>query len=387
MTQIFGPSGGSNFNAGKYLENIAHFAYGHSFGTTPAAQAGAWSTGGDWPDRLSNRMGTLLTNRHVGGSLMSEVAMGMIGTQYPGSNGVKTMGVAQKGIVTIEAMINEIAIQANVGDSAFQAGYKNSLRAAVAMAQAGSRIESSTATQTAGSWATISAVNYSAGSEVQSKSVGAILTFSNVSAPAGYIWLLTFNYDSTAFTTSTVGTIDVQVDGVSQGLSFTGVGGMKQFVGLGSTTWTFSPHVIKIPVSSVGTHTIKVLKTDSGVNAFINIDALIVPSTTPPPVFIMKDPPNNSSVAAGVGGTISAAYSTYAATYNAMIDAIVTEFAGTPVYAIDLSSGWNSSTMVSSIDTTYALHPNDLGQSQIAATIAAGIEGDITAYSTGTCIL
>jgi hypothetical protein len=275
-------------------------------------------------------------------------------------------------------VVNDIYFEANTAATDYQAGFKHSLRAFIAAAIATSRIEAQTAAQS-GTWATLSDTSLSGGSLLDIQTQNAYLEWTGVSAPAGYIYVLTIVNDTTA--ASQTGTFAVSVDGVDQGIAFTGKGGMKNYTAGGGGSVTFSPAVVKVTVPSTSTHTIRVTKTDAS-PTFVWVDALLPASATPPAVFVIKDPGTDSTATATVGGTLANAFTTYAPTYNAIIDSVVAEFPGI-AYAVDLAPGWVPSAMQGATDTVNRFHPNDAGMAYIASTVQAAVRANRSFTSPG----
>jgi hypothetical protein len=376
--------GGKTTSTEKLLEGVALRVWGHSYTSIPAfvganGISSATPTSGEWPFRVAQRLGMNFTSNGRSGSIMVDVAQAAVGTTTTAYGVSKTLNPSSKGVIAVEGTVNDLN-NALSGNTLFQNMYKHALRTFLALAQAGFRTEAATATQS-GTWSSTADTVTSAGTYLKSNTAAASLTFNNVSAPAGYVWLLTFGYDASILT----GTIGVEVDSVDAGISYTGTGQITTYTGLIGSNQTRCPVVIKIPVPASGTHTVKIKKTDADVsaNGFINIDALIIPATNPASVFVLKEPPSNSPKAGGAGvGTIGDSYNTYAPVYHGLIDSVIAEFNG-PVYTIVTADGWDSNTMISVNDITFALHPNDLGHHHIADKVVAAIKANVSNFVAG----
>jgi hypothetical protein len=357
-----GTSATQKIGAAKPYEGINLWSYGHSFAAVP----GTWSStfGSEYVRRLQQRYGFGQHENGVSGARMGDVATFLIGA--------KPITTPAYGLVLIEASANELYYDANTANANFQNGFKNSLRAMIAAAISNSRLESAVAS-VSGTWNTFADTTVSGGSFRQTTGNGNTLTWSSVSAPLGYVYLLTFVYDAG----STQGTLGVEVDNIDQSVSFTGLGGMKNYTGVNSagvpTAKSFLPHVIKITVPSTGTHAIKIKKTDANTNA-INVDALLIPTAVQPQVLVLKDPPGTGSFATSNGLTVTNTYTTYAPTYNSLIDSVVAEF-NSNVKTLDLATGWDSS--MNSANDISGVHPNDKGMKFIADALSTWIETNI----------
>lgn len=379
------------------LEGVNLWVWGHSYAPVPVVNAvnataslqigstGKYMPGGgEWPERLVSRFKMNPAGFNgVGGSKMPDVAYGMTGTVYVGANGARALGAnSAQGLVIIEATTNDILNNSVVSDAAYQKGFKHALRAAHARIEAcslgGQIIESATGTgisvDNVANWSAPTSTNYSAGNARSTTVQNAWLqwTFTNT-ANATHCWIALWAWDAS----SSLGQFSVTVDGtdittatVLPAFPNYGLGEVKSYAGLGGT-FTFSPAVIKIPISGTGSHTVKVTKTDSGA-APLFLDALYVPGLNPMPMIIAKDPHITSATVGGFGGSsYNTLWSTYAATYNSLVDSVVGEFAQSS--SVDLDRGWDNSIHIASKDTAL-LHPNDRGMGLITDNFESAIK-------------
>jgi len=326
--------------------------YGHSYTIVPGAYV---STNGEWSTRLTNMLGVVRKSHGASGARMIEIAAMAIGNAVPGAIGNRSYTAGQPGIIAVEGVMNDAL--SGPATAAGRKGFENALRAFLATTTAAQRIES-TAAATTGTWSTFTNGICSGGTSRYTAVNGNTLTFENVNAPGGKAYILTFCNQQDA---SKTGSITVAVDGVDQGITYTGEGQMEQFASLVSGSgWPAYAHaVIPVNVPATGTHSIKVTKTGAAYSVYV--DALLVPGAVPPPVLVFKDPPVGEL-------TTQARQDAWAANsplLHGIVDSVAAEFPTATV--VDLGRGWVPATMASTEDAA-KFHPNDIGMQHIADT-------------------
>lgn len=385
MTQIVQPT---VRGAARPFEGVPFISYGHSFTNVPTAVA--TPNGGEWGIRLAQRMGMIGYYRGISGSKMPDVAYSIVANS--GFSKAFSLGIASPAtpfFLTVESMVNDIFFEANTADTTYQNfNFTEGLRVILAMAESasfgGAQVNANTASVT-GTFGNVANATYLGGAGKQSTTTAlSTMTWSNITAPAGYVYVLMRAFPATTVTAA----FTISVDG---SVVYTSAAGgtslMKLYTrGPDLSSGNDMPYVIKVAVPNTGTHAIKITKNDATANT-VNVNALLVPPTPTAiaPVLVLKDPSNVSSATATVGGTIAAAYTTYAPTYRSLIDTVVGQFSN--AHSLDLNlSDWDTTGMIWSGDINH-IHPNDKGMSWIADKVDGWMLNNLTPLVSGLAVI
>lgn len=330
--------------------------YGHSYTPVPGYYI---NPGHEWSTLIANQYMMSRNSKGVSGSRMIEVASMAIGNNVPAANGDRSYEPGEADVVVVEAEMND-AIFGPATTAGFQ-GYEHALRAFIATVSAAERREAETAART-GTWNTFSDGRCSGGSLLYANTYSAVLTFNNVSAPSGKVYLLTLANQAVK---SPTGVIGIAVDGVNQNLDYVGSGQMEgEWDSKTSVLYkwpTYSPAVIAIDIPPTGTHTIQVVKMDNS-NLPIYVDALLIPGKTPVPVLVCQDPPIGPYAVKDLRDSWAA----NSPTLHQIIANVVAEFPNAAV--VDLGPGWDPDTMIGVGDANH-FHPGDIGMDHIASLV------------------
>lgn len=328
------------------LEGLTAHAFGHSYVAAPGV---ACTSGAEWTARLKRRLGFgQLVNNGQGGIRMFEVAvsLGIPSTQRGITAHPWTPGT--RGVAVVEAVTNDAALAGGPATQRDLAGFRIGLRTVLTTLSAATRVSAATATKS-GTWSQYSDTGIAGVNFQRTVVQGASLIFSVAGvrrvAVSGTI-------SDPGVSTLVGGVATISVDGVtalvvdrtSQDFQMKAYGPQSFFSGVGG--------VITLP--NTGSHTVTVMKTDSGPGA-VDVDGLLLQMAEPPRVFVCKDPmilptsPYYASMAANIGP------------YNAAVDTVCAEFPNVTV--VDLGGpGWDAVPMVG----PDGVHPNDRGMAFIA---------------------
>jgi lysophospholipase L1-like esterase len=327
------------------VEGLTALLYGDSWSASDVNN----TPGARWPLRVARRTGLTVTNRAMSGYCTADIARQAIATASPASPIV----AGTSGVVIHAGGINDLRL---TDDAKTRASHLYALRAFVAVAQAMSRLESSSGTITKGTpsaWQTNGLTGQASGDE----NIGLTSAVFNtaysqyidvpISAAGDYV-ILTHGTDGTSIrgariTATQAGstTVVASMDAVHQPTG----SGYPSNTGYGNSG-------ILVRGLSVGTLRITFdAQGLTGPQAWF--DALVPVNRVSPPAVILTKPPLPTNA--------TWAKPTLLAALHANVDTIAAEFPEA-VRVVDLSAGWNPATMLGSD----GLHPNDLGEAFVA---------------------
>jgi lysophospholipase L1-like esterase len=341
------------------VRGTALTVYGHSYTPVPGFYV---SANGEWSTRLATKLGMTRTSYGASGARMVEMAARAIGNAVPGIAGNGSYPAGKQGIIVLECEMNDALFGPATAEG--RNGFTNALRSFLAAVTAEQRIEASEAIAS-GTWNTFNDGIFSNGSVRWTDQPNQPLTFENVTAPGGKVYILTTAHAAG----QEAGTIKVSVDGVDQGISYNGIGQMATFTGLSGGAWALhSNSVITVNVPAGGVHTVAVSRAVGDSWFPIYVDALCIPSATPPPVLVCLDPP--------VGSLTSpenqANWAANSPALHAIIRNVAAEFPSAVV--VDLGVGWDATIHAAATDTN-KFHPGDAGMQHIADTLESPLLG------------
>jgi len=335
------------------LEGLTALVYGDSWTGSDVNN----TPGNRWPLRIARRTGMTVTNRGISGYCSQDIARQAIATTAPAN----PIAANVSGVVINAGNLNDCRLTDN---AATRAANLYALRAFVAVAQAPSRLESSTTItkQTPAAWQS----NALTGAASADESIG-ITAAVNASAysqwidipiaAAGDYVILTHPTDGSAMrgaritaTQAGATTVVANMDGAHAltGASYPsntayGNGGiLVRGLSVGNLRLTFDSNGL------------------TSAQAFF--DALVPVNRVNPPAVILTKPPLVTSAVWAKPALLAA--------ICANVDTIAAEFPES-VLVCDLSTGWDAASMLGSD----GLHPNDLGEMHIASRFMSVLAG------------
>lgn len=336
--------GGGGASVSPTAELLPAYYYGHSYAVTGG------TPGAMYPQRLARRTGVVNSVRSVGGSLgfdvYTEVANGIHSSVawVPGTTG----------IVVVDSVLNDVRF---FGNSALAINsYADSLRALIALLNAGAKKEQTDGTVTlTGTWS----------SAPDAADSGSSLHYTNT---VGDVADIAYG-DNTEVTLlcDLFGGASNSVQFIADPAGANTLLRTSDYTGrLVNDAGSSFPHSFRVaPERFTGLTPNKILRMRNQNAGFMALDAYVTPAANPPTILVMKGLPLANWA---LGGLYANGSDAALAAFNAAIVSVVAEFEGN-VLVVDPSSGWNKNTML--VD---GLHPNDLGHAAIAAALASAIE-------------
>ena len=358
----------------KYVEGVPLYVIGHSYTIYPYPYATQYT--GEYPIRIRNRL-KMSDVYPIGrsGTIAADNFGRMISTSYDSGNARWVEG--SKGVCIIHNTINELG-SSQAGDSDYRTLWADSIRGEIATFNATAIKSYADRSAVSGTW--------TAGAQSRdTKGIDGTTYFSAYNSGAYIEWAVSGGDEVwvvgvAAKTAYPVGKLDVicngttldTLDGNSLKPSYTDT--------VLAADLDYTPHAWKVTglnaaAGTTGAKTVRVKVAGTSGNCFIS--GIIEPATNPPAIFLAKEPPR--------AGSAAQTYLDNIAWYNAMTDTIAAEFSN--VYAVDLSTGWDNDTMVSSLDTVHEFHPNDIGMELIAEHFTTAINTNITDWVDGVSVL
>lgn len=361
-------AGSTAASISAFVQGAQLAVYGHSYTPVPGYYVPGYT--GEWSSKIATWTGMNRTSYGVSSTRMIENVTAAIGTQMPGATGNRSYPAGSRGVVVLQSQMNDALMGPH--SAAGRAGFKHALRAFLATVTAARRIEATTATAGGAFNGNLNTVRASSGSVRFAQGLvtdAPYLEFSGVSSPTGKIYILTLANDAS----SPTGTITVQVNGVDQGISYTGQGQMESFTSVvtGGGTYDYSPAVIAVTVPASGEHTIRITRAAGGSSATAYVDALLIPSVNPPIVLVCKDP----AIGTFTSKPNQDAWVANSSPLATLMHEATNEFPSARI--VDLAPGWDPATMAALTTDGAKFHPNETGMEHIAEKVMEGIRQEI----------
>lgn len=355
-----------------YLEGLPVSCYGDSGGyvglTVPSGGTVYPYCSVNYIDRLQRRLkspaGVPGNNNSVVGAQANETAMYACSNQTAASrkgtavSGLWTPSALPSGLVIVGTVANDVIHYAAGSGAKGQAGCQNGLDGLIRILQAQSILQDTNAAFAyTGTWTSQALAGLPGGNSHFTSTNGNHVT---VTTPAGTDFdLMLLGWDDTAVG-STFAAFTVTVDGGAPANFAWNPGTTslqcKQGTSVGAG-FNSVPLCIPLRGLSNATHSIVVTHNDT-TGRFLYVSQLLTKSPTPPTIMFVK------WIYPAAAGLAAAGITTAQIdTFNGYIDTVAARFPsdGSVLVADPLHAGWDSSTMISSQDSSAHVHPNDLG--------------------------
>jgi hypothetical protein len=346
------------------------WVYGHSYTADPGIRCTA---GSEFFNVLAARYAMTDTTYGVSSSRLQQVFFDVLGATT-GSVGGSTWDASRTGAVVVDCEVNDAYNFNGVGTAQSLtaqgvSNYGDALRGILAVLSASSRVEQ-TAGTTSGVWSTNTDGRFSGGSNIETTALNAYIDLPVTVGSSGVVWLISYLLSS-SLGSGLVGEHSIYVDGVLHTTVPAVTSAFDQIKsGRGPETLDFGVKPIRLAGISPGARTIRVKKTDAGAGK-VYVDCILVQGDDPVKVVIVKDPDPNTAASASAPTSASDPDSNRVIILankpllDDEIDGVLGDFSN----AVAVESGIS----VAGVSAVDALHPNDTGMAQLAASIAGGL--------------